>query len=243
MGGGHCAHCAPPPPPPRKNPVTFLRNHSSKVFWKVVQKWISWHSFSFHGNHGYLFKVVRIVKIFDWESLIKNQKPCSLCWKSIKVLFLKAYKNHAQSDMRVYPHSASQLKCHTWPVVAAAYHILAEGVCTALYMNVTGRSWAANHMLSGGFFTASYVKPNLAVRQPSLAQQVRAFSHFPPSTTTTFPWKPYHSRTESTANDMFVLNLTVKRLSSRPLDKSTSCIMQGPDVWDRSQCMWTSNCP
>ena len=66
----------------------------------------------------------------------------------------------------------------------AAYHMLAEGVCTALYMNATGRLRTANHMLAEGVCTASYVKLNLAVRQPSLAQQRRAFSHFSPSMTT-----------------------------------------------------------
>ena len=125
----------------------------------------------------------------------------------------------------------------------AAYHMLAEGVCTALYMNATGRSRAANHMLAERVFTASYVKLNLAVQQPSLAQQRRALSHFSPPTTTLLAWKPDHSRTESTANDMIVSNSTVKCSSSRPLDKSTGCIMTAPSVCDRSQCMWTSICP
>ena len=40
------------PPAPSKNPVTLLRIHSSKVFLKLVQKWISWHHFGFHGNRG-----------------------------------------------------------------------------------------------------------------------------------------------------------------------------------------------
>ena len=53
----------------------------------------------------------------------------------------------------------------------AAYHMLAEGVCTTLYMNATSRSRAANHMLAKGVCIASYVKLNLAVRQPSLAQR------------------------------------------------------------------------
>ena len=110
-------------------------------------------------------------------------------------------------------------------------------------MNATGRSQAANHMLAEGICTLSYVKLNLAVRQPSLAQQGRAFSHFSPSTTTLLAWKPDHSRTESTPNDMLVWNSTVKRSSSRPFDKSTSCIMHGPNVCDRSKCMWTSICP
>ena len=38
----------------------------------------------------------------------------------------------------------------------AAYHMLAEGVCTALHMNAaTGRSRAADHMLAEGVCTAS----------------------------------------------------------------------------------------
>ena len=46
---------------------------------------------------------------------------------------------------------------------------------------------------------------------------------------------------ESTAENMFVSNSTVKCSSSCPLDKSTGCIMigpsNGPNVCDRSQCM------
>ena len=118
-----------------------------------------------------------------------------------------------------------------------AYDMLAEGVCTALYMNATGRSRAANHMLAEGVCTASYVKLNLAIRQPSFAQQRRAFSHFSLSTTTLLALKPDHSRTESTANDMLVSNSTVKRSSSPPLSKSTGCIMHGHNVCDQSQCM------
>ena len=91
---------------------------------------------------------------------------------------------HARSDMRVYPHSASKWKCHTHPVVASRLPRASRRLCTALYMNATGRSRAANHMLTEGACTASYVKLNFAVWQPSLAQQKRAFSHFSPSTTT-----------------------------------------------------------
>ena len=125
----------------------------------------------------------------------------------------------------------------------AAYHILAEDVYTALYMNATGRSRASNHKLAEGIWTASYVKLNLAVWQPSLAQQGRSFSNFSLSMTTLLAWIPEHSPPESTANDMFVSNSTAKRSFSRPLYKSTSCIMHRPNVCDRSQCMWTSICP
>ena len=47
----------------------------------------------------------------------------------------------------------------------ASCHILADGVCIALYMNATGRLRAANHMLGEWVCTASYVKLNLAVWQ------------------------------------------------------------------------------
>ena len=117
----------------------------------------------------------------------------------------------------------------------AAYHMLAKGICTALYMNATDRSRAANHMVAGGVCTTLYVKLNLAARQPSLAQQRRVFSHFSLSTTTLPAWKPDHSRTEASANGMFVSNSTVKRSSSRPLDKSRSCIIgwsERPNVWE-----------
>ena len=43
---------SPPPSSPSKNPVTLLRIHSSKIFWKLVQKGLSWHNFGFHGKHG-----------------------------------------------------------------------------------------------------------------------------------------------------------------------------------------------
>ena len=115
----------------------------------------------------------------------------------------------------------------------AAYHMVAEDVYAVLYMNATGRSRASNHKLTEGVWTASYVKLNLAVWQPSLAQQGRSFSHFSLSMTTLLAWIPEHSPPVSTANDMFVSNSTMKRLSSRPLDKSTSCIMHRPNVRDR----------
>ena len=124
----------------------------------------------------------------------------------------------------------------------AAYHMRAEGVCTTLNIK---HDWSvANHMLDEGVCTASYVKLDLAIRQPSFAQQRSAFSHFSPSTATLLAWKPDHSCTESTANDMFVSN---SHWSSRPPDKSTGCIMigpsNGPNICDRSQSLWFSICP
>ena len=51
-GGGHIV----PPPPPCKNPVTFLRIQSSKVYRKAclipMQTWVFWHNFGFHGKDG-----------------------------------------------------------------------------------------------------------------------------------------------------------------------------------------------
>ena len=103
--------------------------------------------------------------------------------------------------------------------------MLAEGVCTPLYKSAAGRSRAANHMVTEGVCTALHAKLNLAVRQLSLAQQQRAFSHFSPSTTTLLAWKTGYSLTESTTStkEMFVSPPTVRRSSWRLwLDKSTA---------------------
>ena len=114
---------------------------------------------------------------------------------------------HAQTDMRVFPIQRVNGSFTLDRSPQSAYRMLA----------------------------ALYVKLNLAVRQPSLAQQGRTFSHFSPSTAAFLAWKPNHSRTESTANDMFVSHSTRKRSSSRPIDKSTSCIMHDPNVYAWSQ--------
>ena len=41
QGEGHVT----PPPPPRQKPFPLLSIFSSKVFWKLVQNWVSWHKF------------------------------------------------------------------------------------------------------------------------------------------------------------------------------------------------------
>ena len=44
-GGAHCAPLA-------KTLLPFSESIQVNFFWKLVQKWISWHNFGFHGNHG-----------------------------------------------------------------------------------------------------------------------------------------------------------------------------------------------
>ena len=44
-GGAHCAPLA-------KTLLPFSESIQVTFFWKLVQKWISWHNFGFHGNHG-----------------------------------------------------------------------------------------------------------------------------------------------------------------------------------------------
>ena len=83
-------------------------------------------------------------------------------------------------------------------------------------------------MLAEGVWTASYVKLNFAALQLSHAQKQRAFGHVSPSTTTLLARKPDHSLTDSTTKETFVPPLTVKRLTWRSLDKSTSGNMIGP---------------
>ena len=86
--------------------------------------------------------------------------------------------------MWVYLHSANQIKGSVTldRSSRAAYHMLAEGVGTASYMNTTGLE-AANDILAERVCTASCTRcyeHNFAVlhAQLSLAQQQRAISHF-----------------------------------------------------------------
>ena len=44
--GGHIV------PPLAKTLLPFSESIQVNFFWKLVQKWISWHNFGFHGNHG-----------------------------------------------------------------------------------------------------------------------------------------------------------------------------------------------
>ena len=44
-GGGHIVPLA-------NTMLPFSESIQVKFFWKLVQKWISWHNFGFHGNHG-----------------------------------------------------------------------------------------------------------------------------------------------------------------------------------------------
>ena len=141
--------------------------------------------------------------------------------------------------MRVYPHSASQWKRRTRPVVASHLPLASRRCLQRFVHKHDWSSRAAKHMLGEGVCAVSYVNLNLAMLQSSLAKQQRAFSHFSPSTTTVLAWKPDHSRTESTHNEMFVSTSTLKRSSSRPLEKSTSCIVSERT----SKCMWIPTCP
>ena len=83
--GGHIV-------PPSKNPVTFSESIQVKFFWKLLQKWVSWPNFRFHGNHGWRFEVVHRLQIFDWESLFKMKTVFSklkvnksnFLWKLVK---------------------------------------------------------------------------------------------------------------------------------------------------------------
>ena len=38
--------------PLAKTLLPFSESIQVNFFWKLVQKWISWHNFGFHGNHG-----------------------------------------------------------------------------------------------------------------------------------------------------------------------------------------------
>ena len=47
QGGGGGTLCPLP-----KTLLPFSESIQENFFWKLVQKWISWHNFGFHGNHG-----------------------------------------------------------------------------------------------------------------------------------------------------------------------------------------------
>ena len=102
--------------------------------------------------------------------------------------------------------------------------MLAEGVCTASYVNATGFE-AANHMLAEGDCTASCMRcreRNLAVLHAhlSLEQQKRATSHFLHQQQLFL----LENQTKVVLNPppRRGLSLHRQRSSSRPLDKSTS---------------------
>ena len=108
----------------------------------------------------------------------------------------------------------------------AAYLMLAEGVWAASYMNATGfwsrQPYASQRSLHGIMHAMSWAQLGRAACAAFARTTTKGNQSFSPSTTTLLAWKRDQSHAESTTKERFVSPSTVKRSSSRPLDKSTS---------------------
>ena len=72
----------PPPPPLPKTLLSFSEPIQVKFFWKLVQKWVSEHNFSYLGNNGWRFKVVHFGNPYSKQTLclIKSDWACGRAW-------------------------------------------------------------------------------------------------------------------------------------------------------------------
>ena len=111
---------------------------------------------------------------FEFVSAKTALRSCNSDSLAIFAMPMDFYIFACMPEATCEPHSASQWKCHTRPVVASR---LPHANRRRLHRIVHERdrsvaSAAANHMLAAAVCTASYVKLNLAVRQPSLTQSI-----------------------------------------------------------------------